>query len=78
MVSNMILSAAAWASSLRNSLVERLREESGQDLLEYAVLTGAIALVAAAALLGTGWLSFTDFKASIQNCVSFGASGPCP
>ena len=75
MVSNIVLSVAAWASSLRSSIAERLKEESGQDIMEYAVLAGAIAIVAAGVLFaaGAGGLGFNDFRDKIKDCMSFKA-----
>ena len=39
-------------SSMRNILVAFAREESGQDLIEYALVAGLIALGAIAAMTG--------------------------
>lgn len=73
MVNDIMLSAMAWATSLRTIAVQRLKEERGQDLLEYAVLAGAITVAAAAVLFagGAGWLNFGTFTSKIQNCISF-------
>ncbi len=74
MVNDIMLSAMAWASSLKNAVATRIHEERGQDLLEYAVLAGAVGIVAAIALIGAGaagWLNFASFKNKIANCVSF-------
>ena len=70
MVSNIVLSVMAWGSTLRTAFMTRLREENGQDVLEYAVLVGAIAIVAGAALYASP-LSFGTFVNKIQACVSF-------
>ena len=77
MVSNIVLSAAAWASSLRSSFVQRLREESGQDLMEYAVLAGAIAIVAGGALFAAGF-DFTTFTDKVSGCLSFDSTTCTP
>lgn len=71
MVSNIVLSAAAWASSLRATFVESLKQESGQDLIEYAVLAGAIAIVGGAAMLAIGPDIFTTFANEVKGCITF-------
>ena len=73
MVNNIVLSAVAWASSLRSTIAERLKEETGQDLLEYAVLAGAIAIVAGGVLFtaGAAGLGFDDFRNKIADCMKF-------
>ena len=75
MVNNIVLSAVAWASSLRSSIAERLKDVTGQDLLEYAVLAGAIAIVAGGVLFGAGaaGLGFNDFSDKIEDCMKFKA-----
>ena len=75
-MNSIILSGMAWASSIKDAITTRIREERGQDLVEYAVLVGGIGIVAAIALIGAGaagWLDFTDFKVKIQDCVQFNA-----
>lgn len=46
-----MISAYVWAQSLRSSVIESLKQEDGQDLIEYAVLAGAIGIVAAIAFI---------------------------
>ncbi len=61
-------------------LKNRLAEERGQDLMEYAVLTGLVAVVAAAAL-ATAAISgaLGNMATAIGNCVDFTASPySCP
>jgi Flp pilus assembly pilin Flp len=70
-VNNIILSAMAWASSLKATLAQRISEERGQDLVEYGVLIGLIAVVAAAALLAFGGLDFETFRNKINDCITF-------
>jgi len=77
LVNNIILNGMAWAASLRSSIVQTLKSEGGQDLLEYAVLAGAIAIVAAAALFATDWLDFDNFKSQIQDCLNFNSTDVC-
>ena len=72
MVNNIVLSGMAWVSSIKNGITERISEESGQDLLEYAVLVGfiAVALAAAFILLPLG-TSMNTFATKIGQCISF-------
>ena len=53
------------------------RGERGQDLIEYAMLSGLIAaaIVAVGVLLFTGAL--TSLITGIGNCIDFKASTPC-
>jgi len=50
----------------------RLKEERGQDLMEYAIITGSIAVVLIAALaiftpaLTTWWTALGDFFGTIE------------
>ena len=58
-------------------LRRRLSEERGQDLLEYALLSGVIAVgigIMATILLGTG--AFTDMGNAIAECIDF--DSVCP
>ena len=72
-MSNIMLSAMAWVTNTVGYAFAKIKEERGQDLLEYAVLVGAIALVAGGALFfildDSG--AFEDFAEMIGNCVSF-------
>lgn len=77
MVSNILLSAYAWATTR----MAMLREERGQDIMEYAVIAGAIALVAAFVLFsplggfgGTIGDAVDDFGTTIAECVAFDAN----
>lgn len=73
-MNSIIISAMAWATSLRSSVVESLKREDGQDLVEYAVLIGGIAVVALVALLALGTGDGTplwNFKDKIAACVQF-------
>ncbi len=76
MVNSIVLSALSWASSLKNSVATRLREEVGQDLIEYAVLVGFIAAAGAAAFffadLGPKLQEFAD---RVGACVSLNSDG---
>ncbi len=59
-----------------SGLKARLTEERGQDLIEYAMLGGLIALaIAAAVLLLTGAIS--DMAAGIGRCIDFDSGTTC-
>ncbi len=71
MVTNMMLEAAAWVTALTDSITQRLKDERGQDLLEYAVLGGAVALVAAVAIVASPIRSdLQSFVTKVGNCIS--------
>jgi Flp pilus assembly pilin Flp len=66
----------AWASSLRSTAIESMKNEDGQDLTEYAVLIGVIGIVALVALLAVGLPdAFDRFANRIAACVSFDEIG---
>lgn len=69
MVSNVILSAYTWVVAR----MEAFKEERGQDILEYAVLAGGIALVLAFVLVANDGLLtyFEDFTAYVGDCITF-------
>jgi Flp pilus assembly pilin Flp len=70
-VTNMMLEAAAWVTALTDSITQRLKDERGQDLLEYAVLGGAVALVAAVAIVASPIRSdLQSFVTKVGNCIS--------
>ena len=77
MVNSIILSGMAWASSLKSAIESIIADDRGQDLMEYAVLVGAIALVAGAVLLfGAPFTSdFNAFKTAVSGCINF--NGDC-
>jgi Flp pilus assembly pilin Flp len=55
-----------------------LKDERGQDLMEYALLAGFIAVafaVAAAAVLTTGF--FNSMVTTIRNCLDFNSATAC-
>ena len=75
MVNNMVLAGMAWVASIKNAIAERLTDENGQDVIEYAVLVGAIGIALFAALLLVPLpAAFGTFGNKIANCVKFDAS----
>ena len=74
-MNDIILSGMAWASSLRDAISSRMKDEGGQDLIEYAVLVGAIGLGAAIALFALGPAAFDTMAAKVEACVTF--TGDC-
>lgn len=70
MVSNIMLSVMALVTNTVGYAIAKIKEERGQDILEYAVIVGAIALGAAAVLLFAP-LDFSTFANKIQACISF-------
>ncbi len=74
-----MLSAWFLGVSVKDSLVNRIAEESGQDLVEYAALVGGIGVVAFAFLVAnpggiTGPL--TNLVTKIGDCLNF-SKGTC-
>lgn len=63
-------------TSAVSSVFSKLQREDGQDLIEYAVLAGAIGIVAAIALFATPGISTSvgKFAGSIKNCVDISAT----
>jgi Flp pilus assembly pilin Flp len=76
-----MIKAYVWAQSLRTNGIEALKNESGQDLIEYAVLAGGIGIIAAVAFFA-GPLDMAgamdNFAASIKNCVNLSSTYSCP
>jgi Flp pilus assembly pilin Flp len=65
----------AWVASIKNAITERISEESGQDVIEYAVLVGAIGIALFAALLLVPLpAAFGTFGNKIANCVKFSST----
>ena len=71
-IDDALLMACAW-------LVTHLhRDERGQDLLEYALLGGLIAVAITAAAVVTAMTGGLEGMATgIQDCVDFKSSTPC-
>ena len=71
MINTIMLSIHAWVNNTIGYAINKVKEERGQDILEYAVLAGAIALVAGFVLWGAtdGW--FETFASKIEKCVTF-------
>jgi Flp pilus assembly pilin Flp len=62
------------ATNMLRDGMEAMKAESGQDILEYAVIAGAVAIVAGAALIfGQTWLgdALDSFKTQVGDCISF-------
>lgn len=73
MVNNMILGVMLWGMNLKDSLISRIEDERGQDLVEYAVLIGTIGIVAFGVLITLGAPAFKTMHDKIASCVSFSA-----
>ncbi len=73
-MSNIILSGMVRVQNF----IAALKKERGQDLIEYAVLAGAIGIALFAVLIATPGLgtAFGEFKTAIANCVSFNTTCP--
>ena len=57
----------------------RLNVESGQDLLEYALLGGLIvSAIVAVIALGTMTTAITDMASGIGDCIDFDSGTACP
>ncbi len=68
----LIKFAVSAARGLFDARIARVLErEDGQDLMEYAILGGAIVLVAAIALFAMNPTVWNTFAAIVKNCVSF-------
>jgi len=68
------------AMTALSGLKARLASERGQDLLEYAILGGFIAVAAATAftlILLTGPNVFQTMATTIKNCVDFSQTTAC-
>jgi Flp pilus assembly pilin Flp len=61
-----LLTLKAWLSS-----------ERGQDLMEYALITGGIAIVLIVALL-LFTNQFSSLFGSLKNCIDFNSATSCP
>ncbi len=71
----MILSVYAWVTSLGSSVHESMKDENGQDVIEYAVLVGAIGIALFAALVLVPLpAAFTTFGNKVANCVKFSST----
>lgn len=77
-MNSIILSGMAWAASLKDAVTSWVREEAGQDIMEYAVVVGAIAIVAGFVLLAGGgqWLNdaLTSMEGKITACIEFSST----
>jgi hypothetical protein len=62
-----IVSLVAWLQVARATIA---RSERGQGIMEYSILLGAIALVAAVGLYAADF-DFSAMTSEIQDCISF-------
>jgi hypothetical protein len=70
MINEGFLAMAVWVMTTRTRLIQAVREQAGQGIMEYSILLGAIALIAAVALYAADF-DFGDMTAEIQDCISF-------
>lgn len=74
-MSTIMLAAAVWVTNVCDSIADRFMSERGQGIMEYSILVGGIALVAASVFLfAGGGLNFTGMRDGIQNCINFSPS----
>jgi hypothetical protein len=81
LVSNIILTVYTWVQTAKASAIEALTPDDGQDIMEYAVLAGAVALVGGLVLFGGSAAgidilgSMEDFGFAVEDCINM--SGDC-
>ncbi|MBI5288795.1 MAG: hypothetical protein HY873_07470 [Chloroflexi bacterium] len=73
MINTVMLTAMTWVTSTVGSFIARIKEERGQDILEYAVLAGAIAIGAGVLLTFFGPDFWDTFGTVIEGCLTFNA-----
>jgi hypothetical protein len=71
LTSNIVLYTAAWLTTLRTTIADAMKSEHGQGIVEYAILLGAVVLVAAGALYALD-IDFAGFADEIDDCFEFG------
>jgi Flp pilus assembly pilin Flp len=74
-VTNLSIRAFVAMTSFVASFKERLAEERGQDLIEYAMLGGLLAVAIAAVLLTPLKTALTDMATGIGDCIDFDNTG---
>ena len=73
----MIDRITVWVLSAKAGISSRLHDERGQDLMEYALITGGIAIVLIVALaVFTG--QFGNLFTSLKHCIDFDSGTSCP
>ena len=73
----MIDRITVWVLSAKAGISSRLHGERGQDLTEYALITGGIAIVLIVALL-VFTNQFGSLFTSLKNCIDFKDDTLCP
>jgi Flp pilus assembly pilin Flp len=73
----MIDRTTVWVLSAKAGISSRLHGERGQDLMEYALITGGIAIVLIVALL-VFTNQFGNLFGSLKNCIDFDSTSHCP
>lgn len=78
MINTVMLTAMTWVTSTVGSFIARIKEERGQDILEYAILAGAIALGAGVLLLFFDATFWDTFGTKLESCLTFDGAGCKP
>ena len=75
MINSIVLSGMAWMASIKDAVANRISDENGQDLIEYAVLVGAIGIALFVALVALPLpAAFATFGNKVKNCVTFSST----
>lgn len=71
--------AYMWIQEIRDGAITAVKAERGQDLVEYAVLVGAIGVAAAVALFAISPSLLDPLVSTLQNCLNISAATyACP
>ena len=76
MVTNLSIAAFSWLHSIASSFSALARDERGQDLIEYAMLAGliALAIIGAIVIFNDALLNLAG---GIGNCIDFNNATVC-
>jgi hypothetical protein len=75
---NIIMSVMAWTANTVGYFVTKLKEERGQDILEYAIMAGAIAILLGGALfIAIDENVVENFTTKVTSCLNFNEDGEC-